>query len=192
MSERNADLEAERDNALDAKADAALENIRDELDQAIRRVVTDQVGHENWPGDVDPPSSFRFDEALRSILRQLIENGTPEARDSECPKCDGYGGRVGIVDGECQCCGFKPSLDSEALGLRVTLIRNIERYPHFIARADAAGSVVEWTKDLVRVRMDEHLPGAEEWQNEVVWTPEDEYPGKQQDARRAALRDITT
>lgn len=76
-------------------------------------------------------------------------------------------------------------------GTRVVLTRAVERFPFFIARAGMAGTVIEATEDLVSVRMDEHLPGAEEWSNEIVWMPEDE-PGLQRSAIRAAKLDLET
>ncbi len=73
---------------------------------------------------------------------------------------------------------------------RVRLTRNVERFPHFIARAGMVGTVTEATEEIVCIKMDEHLDGAEEWDNEVVWTPEDEYPGPQQNAMNAAVSDV--
>ena len=35
------------------------------------------------------------------------------------------------------------------------------------------GVVTEANADTVTVKMDEHFPGAEEWDNEVVWTDAD-------------------
>lgn len=52
-------------------------------------------------------------------------------------------------------------------GARVILRRDFDRYPHFIAPYGARGTVVEANKELIAVRMDEYLPGAEGWGNEV-------------------------
>ena len=60
-----------------------------------------------------------------------------------------------------------------AVGSRGRLRRNVDRFPHFIAKAGATGTVTEATDSLIAVRMDEVLPGAEEWDNEVCWTPDD-------------------
>jgi hypothetical protein len=60
------------------------------------------------------------------------------------------------------------------VGTRVRLRHDVWRYPHFIAPMGATGTVVghedsqPWT---VAVRMDEHLDGAEDWDNEVHWYP---------------------
>ena len=64
-------------------------------------------------------------------------------------------------------------------GDRVRLRRDVERYPHFTAPKGAVGEVsdvqcqTEWsTCELVCVRMDERVPGAEDWDNEVCWQDE--------------------
>lgn len=56
-----------------------------------------------------------------------------------------------------------------AEGYRVRLRRPVDRFPFFIARAGMTGTVIEAATDLVAVRLDEHLPGCEEWDNELVW-----------------------
>lgn len=52
---------------------------------------------------------------------------------------------------------------------RIVLARAVERYPHFLAAAGLTGEVVVAEPDLISVRMDEHLPGAEAWENEIEW-----------------------
>lgn len=54
-------------------------------------------------------------------------------------------------------------------GQRVRLAREIERYPHYVAPAGAEGTVTKNDKDLIAVRLDDQLEGAEEWDNEVQW-----------------------
>lgn len=63
-------------------------------------------------------------------------------------------------------------------GTRVRLARDVERYPHFIAAAGMKGVVTEATEEVFSVRMDDPLPGSEEWENEVHWYPRncDEWP----------------
>jgi len=58
-----------------------------------------------------------------------------------------------------------------APGDRVRLIHEVWRYPHFIAEIGEAGTVTEASADLVAVRMDTPICGAEEWGNEVHWYP---------------------
>jgi hypothetical protein len=79
------------------------------------------------------------------------------------------------------------SADALPVGTRVRLTREVERYPHFIAERGRAGVVVEATPDAVSVRLDEHLPGAEEWDNEVCWYGPD-WTGR--DARVVALEEV--
>lgn len=57
-------------------------------------------------------------------------------------------------------------------GMRVRLRRDIERFPHFIARAGLTGTVADISGGNVSVHMDMPLPGAESWDNEIVWDPE--------------------
>jgi hypothetical protein len=60
------------------------------------------------------------------------------------------------------------------VGARVRLKFDVERFPHFIAKAGSTGRVVGHESDgLYRVRLDVTLPGAEEWDNEVQWTADD-------------------
>lgn len=58
-----------------------------------------------------------------------------------------------------------------SVGERVRLKNDVERYPHFIARAGSVGTVTESDEELVSVRLDLPLVGAEEWENEVHWYP---------------------
>jgi hypothetical protein len=78
------------------------------------------------------------------------------------------------------------TIDAVTVGTRVRLTRNVERYPHFVAERGRAGVVVEATRDTVSVRMDEHLPGAESWDNEVCWYAF----GTGDDARAYALEEV--
>lgn len=54
-------------------------------------------------------------------------------------------------------------------GTRVRLTRDVERYPHFVAPEGAEGTITKSQVDLVAVRLDERLDGAEEWDNEIQW-----------------------
>lgn len=55
------------------------------------------------------------------------------------------------------------------IGLRVRLRRDVGRYPHFNAMAGRTGTVDAIEEDSLTVRMDEPLPGAEEWDNCIQW-----------------------
>ena len=61
-----------------------------------------------------------------------------------------------------------------AVGDRVRLVREAERFPFFCARAGLSGVVVAADADFLRVRMEEHIPEAAEWDNQIIWTAADE------------------
>lgn len=65
------------------------------------------------------------------------------------------------------------------VGQRAALTRIVERFPHFWISAGATGTVTAATDDLIALRMDEPIPGAEEWDNELCWSADDAalYPG---------------
>jgi hypothetical protein len=54
-------------------------------------------------------------------------------------------------------------------GMRVKVVRKIDRYPHFVAKVDMRGTVQEATDSLVSVKMDDKLQDAEEWDNCIMW-----------------------
>lgn len=55
---------------------------------------------------------------------------------------------------------------------RARLRRTVER-DSFVAEAGAKGIVIESSPTLIALWMDDFIPGAEEWDNEVWWTSED-------------------
>lgn len=63
------------------------------------------------------------------------------------------------------------------VGRRIVLARDVDRYPDFVARAGATGRIIgvdtsPWRPSeaiFIRARMDEWIPGAEPWDNEVHW-----------------------
>lgn len=60
-----------------------------------------------------------------------------------------------------------------AVGARGRLRQAVDRFPHFVVEAGSMGTVTLATGSLIALRMDEPLPGAEEWDNEVCWTCDD-------------------
>lgn len=60
-----------------------------------------------------------------------------------------------------------------AVETRWRLTRPVDRYPHFIAPEGAEGRVVDVSDGNVSLRLDETLAGAEDWDNEVVWSTRD-------------------
>lgn len=61
-----------------------------------------------------------------------------------------------------------------APGTRFALSEPVERYPHFAAPAGATGTVVYVDEYVICMHMDEYLPGAESWDNEITWAIEDD------------------
>ena len=70
-----------------------------------------------------------------------------------------------------------PTLPLFEEGERVELLADVERFPHFIAKAGSTGTVTQSEPDHLTVKMHLPLPGAEEWENEIVWTGDDAYHG---------------
>lgn len=62
--------------------------------------------------------------------------------------------------------------DLPSVGDRFRLARDVDRYPHFIAAEGAPGTVTDVTDGRVSLKVDTPLPGAEQWDNEVVWDTE--------------------
>lgn len=54
-------------------------------------------------------------------------------------------------------------------GTRVRLRRDVERYPHFIAPEGCEGTITHADQEMIAVKLDEAIEGAEEWDNEVQW-----------------------
>ena len=59
------------------------------------------------------------------------------------------------------------------VGSRVVTIKAIDRYPDFMLASGKTGTVTESDEKILVVTMDEHVPGAEEWENGVVWYEHD-------------------
>ena len=58
------------------------------------------------------------------------------------------------------------------LGARIKLVRDVGRFPFFIARAGSTGTIVHQADGVVHV---EKLPNCEKWSNEIVWNNLDEF-----------------
>lgn len=72
-----------------------------------------------------------------------------------------------------------PALTEESVaeafpkGSRVRLRHAVDRYPHFTAPEGATGTVLGIDGGMFSVQMDAFIPGAEEWENEILWGPRD-------------------
>lgn len=67
---------------LDAMVTKAVEAADADIGEALRKAITAQVGSD-WPGDVDPPTAFQWDEALRRLVRCLMLNAFDLGDDGE-------------------------------------------------------------------------------------------------------------
>lgn len=64
------------------------------------------------------------------------------------------------------------------VGTRVRLRRTVDRRPHFLAGAGMIGTITDigihaGAIESIWAKMDQHLAGAEEWDNEILWTEDD-------------------
>lgn len=77
-----------------------------------------------------------------------------------------------LHDEGCPCRNGARPVPYSKRGARVRLTRDVERYPHFIARAGMVGTVTysNTRHHEVAVKLDDLLPGAEAWDNEVCWS----------------------
>ena len=69
------------------------------------------------------------------------------------------------------------------VGDRVELARDVDRYDAFIAKKGLRGTVSEISEHVVTVLLDEHLDGAEEWDNNVCWGSSDQLAEFNEDVR---------
>jgi len=95
--------------------------------------------------------------------------GCPEPATHHCGCGPVYCYPHGLEQG----CGLEV-LPPLPLGTRVRLRHDVDRYPHFRARAGMTGTVVTVGPDPVVVRMDEYLEGCEEWDNAILWSNDDD------------------
>lgn len=132
---------------LPASVLGAVNEIAEESCQAAFGVIAERLGELGWPvaGDFGPGEVGQLDEVFRMFVRSMAANLIGEATPRE----------------------------SLVVGARVRLRDDVERYPHFVADAGMAGTVTTSDRDVVTVRMDDALQGAEEWDNEIVWSVDD-------------------
>ena len=57
---------------------------------------------------------------------------------------------------------------------RIQLKRDVERFPHFVARRGLFGTVIlnEYPFGCLVIKMDKPIEGAEEWDNCIIWNPD--------------------
>lgn len=57
------------------------------------------------------------------------------------------------------------------VGERYRVAHEVWRYPHFIVPAGMTGEITCSDEELVALRMDAHIEGARDWDNELHWYP---------------------
>lgn len=55
------------------------------------------------------------------------------------------------------------------VGERFRLVREVERFPHFIVDKGLTGTVVSVDHGVIYGKMDQHIPDCEEWDNCIQW-----------------------
>jgi hypothetical protein len=80
-------------DCIGTMAEDTARRVSEDLNEILRKRVSASVGHERWPGDVDPPTVHQYEEALTAMVRQLIENGVdtmdrPPSRDVQIVERD--------------------------------------------------------------------------------------------------------
>jgi len=79
------------------------------------------------------------------------------------------------IDTEC------PNIGVYKENTRVELKRDVERFPHFIAKKGMKGTVILNDNDTIAVKLDEKLIGCEEWDNCIEWYKQDFNTGREFD-----------
>jgi hypothetical protein len=75
-------IETVSEAQLDAMVSNAITALEAPVNEELRKAITAQVG-EGWTGDVDPPTAFAWDEALRRLVRCLMLNAFDYGDDGE-------------------------------------------------------------------------------------------------------------
>lgn len=55
------------------------------------------------------------------------------------------------------------------VGDRVEVVAEVDRFPHFIVKPGAVGTVTEKSDDGLTVEFDAEIKGCEDWDNKVYW-----------------------
>jgi len=99
------------------------------------------------------------------LLRELAADPNNPYLLGALPEYDGGGDQEAE---NCTCGHWHPF----RIGTRVRLRHAVDRFPHFLAPAGGLGTVTQ-EEEVLTVKLDEHLPGAEDWDNEVLWSLRD-------------------
>ena len=95
-------------------------------------------------GDVSPWATIRLHQAQQEAVEEWIANNVMTQGSDIAP------------------------------GYRFKLLRDVDRFPNFRAEAGLTGTVTSADESGVWARMDDHVAGAEQWDNQIHWdTPDD-------------------
>jgi hypothetical protein len=64
-----------------------------------------------------------------------------------------------------------------SVGYRFKLFRNVDRFPDFLAPAGLTGTITLIDDSGIWGKMDQPMPGAEQWDNQIHWQTPEEFPG---------------
>ena len=126
------------------------DEIRELTDNAMQAFW--QVIAERFPqataGDLSIDRTIRFGVAGEEAVREwIINNAVPKDPDEHHSML-----RIHV----------RP-------GYRFRLRRDVDRFPDFLVRKGATGTVISARSGAVVALMDDVIQGAEEWENHVIW-----------------------
>jgi hypothetical protein len=96
-------------------------------------------------GDLSPLATFHLHQAAEAAVKEWIANNVT-TRESDI-----------------------------AVGYRFRLFRQVDRFPDFLAPADLTGVVTAVDDNGVWGRMDQHIAGAQQYDNQIHWQTPDEF-----------------
>jgi hypothetical protein len=129
-------------------SDVEFDDLSDEALQAFWRVLVTRFPQAT-AGDLSRERTARLRRAARDAVAEWIANNVP-------PRLP------------------EPSLAAVKVGDRFRLIRPVDRFPDFVARMGATGTVLAVEGDLW-AQMDEPIDGAETWDHQIYWNSVDEF-----------------
>lgn len=129
------------------------------------------------PGIYEIVAEHFNNDVLREWSREHEDDPGPRPAVIACSECGGDMvtlGRLGNLEHfRCRDCGIDSSFPAIpewlTVGRAVQLARVVDRYPHFCCPKGLTGTVTAVDDDYIAVMMEQHIPGAEEWDNEIRW-----------------------
>jgi hypothetical protein len=90
-------------------------------------------------GDLSPLATFHLDQTAEAAIKEWISNNVTTQQSDI------------------------------AAGYRFRLFRQVDRFPDFLAPADLTGVVTAVDDSGVWGRIDQHIAGTEQWDNQIHW-----------------------